>query len=284
MHRGAAVFIEAYDAGTTLELRNITMKNGYSIINGDSGGAIFGDGGAKITIISSTFEANHGDYNGGAFDVRNGAELLIISSVFVHNGADGGSGGAIRVYKATATITDSTFTGNTAINPNGPYYNGGGAIVADDGAVVHIGRCNFIKGVNTTKGYNDIHRQNTAVVTFDCTNTTIGGFTMTTSDLSVLQLPPATEIVRCEPRYLCDVSKHACVQALSGSSFTVCNASCSCVVPLNCGLHNHTTVCSHLFQGCNVCAICCKGYIKNDNDCSGCVDTECKKGHTECCK
>jgi hypothetical protein len=56
------------------------------------------------------------------------------------------------------------------------------------------------------------------------------------------------------------------------------------VVPPNCGVHNHTTVCSHAFQGCSVCPTCCQSYINNDRDCSNCIETECKNGHTECCK
>jgi hypothetical protein len=85
------------------------------------------------------------------------------------------------------------------------------------------------------------------------------------------------------PKYLCNTGDHTCVPASSGTSLAICNASCSCKVPDNCGIHNYTTVCSHPFEGCDVCARCCQSYIKNDDDCASCVETECKAGHKECC-
>lgn len=129
--------------GVTVNLKNLTITNGYTAANG---GAIFNNG--KLTVTDSTFTGNSahntniGGANGNGGAIENKGTLTVIGSTFTGNSArndvkgvaalskDIAGGGAIVNNLGTVTITGSTFTGNLAdVN--------GGAIVNNRGTM-HI--------------------------------------------------------------------------------------------------------------------------------------------------
>ena len=105
-----------------------------------TGGAIFADGGVKLSINSSQF-TNNSQVAGGAIYINMAvyadAELnpvSITSSVFKGNNSTGGSGGAIFAL-SDLKITDSTFGGENSADKNSASVDGG-AIFAGAGLVI----------------------------------------------------------------------------------------------------------------------------------------------------
>ena len=89
-----------------------------------AGGAIYEDDcGYGMSITNSTFDANNAS-EGGAIEVGTVASLS--HSTFTNNVSFDGNGGAIDQYDFALDVSDSTFTGNTAL-----YSSEGGAIDAD---------------------------------------------------------------------------------------------------------------------------------------------------------
>jgi hypothetical protein len=271
-----------YSSSILLAISNITLQNGQPAGGPPAGGAISIDGGTLI-LTSCTFSGNQAPKNfGGAIDFG-GAAGILKNCVFSMNTA-GEPGGAISVANGGGTNTiaitliNCTFSGNKGL----PTAGAGGALWLDDYSVVLIQGCTFIGDIY--QAHNDISRRDPAGsnVTFACVEGFIGS-PVQMQGIELTVIPPKT--LHCTAaKYLCNTITHTCVQAPTGSTLKECTADCSCVVPLNCGIHNDTTVCSHVFKGCDVCPTCCQKYILNDKDCTSCVETECKNGHHECCR
>ncbi len=154
----------------------LTVSN--SAFNGGSsgfGGAISSDGTATIT--NSTFSSNTAG-SGGA--ISSGGVLNVTGCTFTNNVSTNGSatglgGGAIysssNLITATATITDSTFTGNTVGGSQG----GGGAIRNRSGSMT-ITNSNFT-GNSAVPGGGAVH--NTDVISISgcnfTNNSAVGG-------------------------------------------------------------------------------------------------------------
>jgi hypothetical protein len=273
-----------------LVLQGLVLRNGFHTTGGWWGGAIVVNSG-DLTATNCTFEDNSCFNWGGAIAFMGPGNSHLSQCLFLNNAARGDEFGGAIFIDGTAAVTavDCIFTGNTAIDDGA---HRGGALAVYGGTAVLIG-CEFTKPAITSPGYNDVwlcedcYSPKWLNITFACPEGTTGAafHVKPGSNVTADQLPPTKELVHCAaPKYLCNTGAHTCVQASSGTSLASCNASCSCKVPNNCGIHNYTTVCSHPFQGCDVCGRCCQIYIKNDRDCSGCVETECKNGHKECCK
>lgn len=95
----------------TFNLSNLTVANGNT--PSDGGGAIFSDiSGSNLTITNVTFSGNSAAA-GGAIYVDIGTTTIVTNSAFLNN-SSGSSGGGILSY-ATLTVTNSTFSGNTAL-------------------------------------------------------------------------------------------------------------------------------------------------------------------------
>jgi hypothetical protein len=149
-----------YSPNATLNLNNMTLANGYALINAGSiqnsgslnlayttfinnyvtnypihhprnqgGGAIFSSG--NLDIRYSTFTNNrtaaHSDRCGGAIYIQGGAvpgtpTVNIAYSTF--NGNSGSYGGAIYNKDRALSITNSTFTNNWADEVGGAIFNG----------------------------------------------------------------------------------------------------------------------------------------------------------------
>lgn len=126
--------VDAVDVDEPLVLRDITQAEG-DMGDGGFGGGIFNEAGS-VTITDSVISGNTAKYSGGGIYSTVGAVLTVTGSQFTNNvanfqlpeyvDADSGSrfsyGGGIANL-GTATISDSSFTGNYA------HYNGGGLYV-----------------------------------------------------------------------------------------------------------------------------------------------------------
>jgi predicted outer membrane repeat protein len=102
-------------ASASLTLNRLTVTGGSCIRCGGGGALNHG----TLTITNSTFDSNIGD-GGGA--IYNDGTLVITGSTFSNNSNDlsvdrsGGRGGAIWNYGGAATITNSHFSHNVAVN------------------------------------------------------------------------------------------------------------------------------------------------------------------------
>ncbi len=99
----------------TVNITNSTVTDNQA----NGGGAIENLGGT-VTITGSTVSNNQAG-QGGAIDNQL-ATLNVTNSIFSGNQSRGSSGGAI-LNNGTATITGSTFTGNTTTGNGGAIYN-----------------------------------------------------------------------------------------------------------------------------------------------------------------
>lgn len=105
----------------------------HSAFSGNSagldGGGIHNTGNGTLTVTDSTFSGNNASAFGGG--IRNDGTLTVRSSTFSGNtvgGASGGDGGGILNSSDFATISDSTFTGNSAVFEGGGIYSSGGTL------------------------------------------------------------------------------------------------------------------------------------------------------------
>jgi hypothetical protein len=136
-------------AGSSLTLQQMTLQNGC--VYATYGGAIFNSG--TLTISNCTLSGNtsidRSDYLsslrgvGGA--IYNIGTVTIAKSILSDNRADGANpaGGAIYNQSGTVTVSNCTFTNNSAVDtvlgiyvdPEHPQDGEGGAICTDSGAV-----------------------------------------------------------------------------------------------------------------------------------------------------
>ena len=131
-----------YNAGT-LSVTNSTMDNNtlyranWDYADAGNGGAIYNA--ATLTVSNSTLDGNIANgigaagYGGGIYNAAGATATITGSSISGNSASDGG--GIFNAYKASMAITGSTISGNSSTDgvPNGPYfvpiaggiYNGG---------------------------------------------------------------------------------------------------------------------------------------------------------------
>ena len=107
----------------TLTVNSSTFTGNSAGGDGGYGGGIFNSSIASdigtITVNSSTFTGNSAGYEGGGLFSQSGT-LIVSGSTFTENyisnfaGSYPGGGGIYNASGSVATVTDSTFTGNTA--------------------------------------------------------------------------------------------------------------------------------------------------------------------------
>ncbi len=96
----------------TARLSHLAFQNGFG---SGSGGSLYVESTASVTIDSCTFAHNGSGGSGGA--VNNNGSLNIMNSTFTANGALTGGG---AIYSAGVfTISNSTVVGNTTAGPGG---------------------------------------------------------------------------------------------------------------------------------------------------------------------
>lgn len=131
---GSSRIFQVAQAGA-LSVRNLTLKNGYSVpaVAGDlpdtySGGAIAGGYQSNLEIVDSTFQDNRSN-SGGALFIGSDATLTIIRSTF--SGNSSWYGGAIMSMLSGLTVVNSTFTANSVARTPNNSFGQGGAITTD---------------------------------------------------------------------------------------------------------------------------------------------------------
>lgn len=146
---------------------------------GTSGGAVAALGAntfSTTTITNSTFinnVANSVGSGGGALDLVNvnlGSSVATVSNcTFTGNSATPGNGGAIIVESAATTITNSSFTNNSAGNRGGGIYVGGASLHLDgtNPSITFSGNTAAINGTSSMS--------TSSAVQVSGTNVTIGG-------------------------------------------------------------------------------------------------------------
>jgi hypothetical protein len=126
---GGAIYIDG-SGGGQLIIRNSRFTGNTASRTAGAIHTYLYAGGTGMTIESSTFDGNSTYQNGGAIYHQNGA-LTITGSTFSNN-TTRGQGGALWLLQASPTsISNSTFTGNSAtgIAPNNGSSGLGGAIL-----------------------------------------------------------------------------------------------------------------------------------------------------------
>jgi IPT/TIG domain-containing protein/polymorphic membrane protein len=103
-------------SGKNVSVSGLTFANG----NNDNGGAVFNSG--NLTVAESVFTGNT-SAQGGAIDNFFGATLTVTDSTFSGNSASVLGGGIFNF--ATATVTRSTFSNNTLSSEAAGVYNQG---------------------------------------------------------------------------------------------------------------------------------------------------------------
>jgi len=113
---------------------------------------------SSIDILLSTFDGNSTGVEAGAMDNDNVSTVSVDQSYFVNNSSTL-YGGAMGIYDAQVTVTNTTFENN---------YSGlGGAIDIDTSPYAYLGTCNFNVNVATTTDGGAIYITNSPGVTFN---------------------------------------------------------------------------------------------------------------------
>ncbi|NJL48744.1 MAG: hypothetical protein HC929_16260, partial [Leptolyngbyaceae cyanobacterium SM2_5_2] len=96
------------------------IRNNTASGSGSDGGGIYNQSTGTLNLQNSTVSHNVAGDDGGG--IRNDGSLSVLNSTLHHNAAQSassatsGGGGLINAIGATATITNSTFSTNTALN------------------------------------------------------------------------------------------------------------------------------------------------------------------------
>jgi hypothetical protein len=152
---------------TNLTVKNLGFKNGSTT---DQGAAIFNQSKGTLTVSNCKFEGNvskkTGQHGGGAIYSGPLTKLIVDRSTFTNN--QGGLGGAIRGLNADMNVTNSSFTGNKAVDRT---FGNGGAIHIDsavgDYGKITITNSNFNNNSATLYGgalFNNIYNANQTTV------------------------------------------------------------------------------------------------------------------------
>ena len=107
-----------------LEVRGLVFQNGYGDAS-TSGGGITNDSRAMLTVAGADFADNFSPQDGGAIQNGPGGTLTVTDSTFSGNSACLGAA-VVNGYRGsgTATIARSTFSGNRAFCQGGAVANG----------------------------------------------------------------------------------------------------------------------------------------------------------------
>jgi CSLREA domain-containing protein len=124
----------AVAAGTTVGLSNFSISNGQTnaLLDGGGGGVL---NGGNLTVHMVTFSGNQGGTSGGAILNQATGILLLTSSTLSGNSASF-SGGAISNL-GSATIINSTVSGNTSHGAGPCCFDGGAVLNVDGSLTVH---------------------------------------------------------------------------------------------------------------------------------------------------
>jgi len=157
--------------GSRLNISGLTISGpGANVVtvNGDGTSGVLYDGGSQPTTVSGLTIAGGNDSSSGGGGIWNNGGELTVSEVVFSDNATSFFGGAIS-SSGPLTVTDSTFTGNSS---NSEGY-GAGAIMVDNGSTASISGSTF--SGNTTIGESGgILNEGTLTVS---NSTFVGNFT-----------------------------------------------------------------------------------------------------------
>ena len=106
------------NAGVTAVLSGLTISDGYA----GGGGGIFNLG--NLTVRNAVITNNHNPRPGAGGGIQSSGTLALVNSTVTGNGDNGTAlGGGIALFGSSATITDSTVSGNLADEGGGIYAN-----------------------------------------------------------------------------------------------------------------------------------------------------------------
>ena len=153
---GGAIF----NANGTVSVVNSTLSGNIATVGsgGSSGGAIYNIAGASLTIIGSLFSNNSGKEGGAIFNSQSSA--TIINSTFSGNSNNtlGRGGGAIFNNGGTVTIINTTVSGNSTRESGGGVFNVANATVNTKNTIVALNNASIsgpdLSGNFTSQGYN----------------------------------------------------------------------------------------------------------------------------------
>jgi hypothetical protein len=149
-----------YNSGT-LSVTNSTFSDNIAHLNasleiGGFGGGIYNGG--TLTITNSAFSGNGSDIRGGGID--NDGRLTVSNSTFSGNGSASAGGGIENGTGATLTVTNSTFSDDSAIGGGG-VDNGGTLTVTNStfsgnsgGGIYNGGTLTVTNSVFSGNGYS----------------------------------------------------------------------------------------------------------------------------------
>ncbi|KXK20048.1 MAG: polymorphic outer membrane protein [Chloroflexi bacterium OLB15] len=120
---GGSVRVFRITSGATLNLNNVTIRDGRN--------GIYNHGGS-VNISGGVITGNSRSFGGGIF---NSGTMTIANSTIAGNTATSSGGGVFNI--GTMTIINSTITGNTASNNGGGIANASSSIV-NDGVVYQV--------------------------------------------------------------------------------------------------------------------------------------------------
>jgi hypothetical protein len=129
--------------GGTVTVSNCTISGNTA---NSEGGGIRNENGT-LTITESTISGNTSDNGGGILSRVNGLVDVIRSTIYNNNATTGGScyGGGILCDGGTLNLTNSTVSGNNAIN-------GGGGIIDAGAVTMTINQCTIASNQSTSGG------------------------------------------------------------------------------------------------------------------------------------
>ena len=148
-------YLDAADVnGLTID-KNISIigMGNEVVIDANNNGRIFNIDGLTVNFSNLVFTnanvASATDKRGGAIWARN-AILNIDNCQFINNTAGPSSsyGGAINLKSSSATITDSSFSGNSA------FYSGGAINAENSNLLLNISNCIFTENTILNNGWS----------------------------------------------------------------------------------------------------------------------------------
>ena len=165
-NRAGGGIINQESATMTINRSDIKNNNASGGGGGSTGGGVQNANAADITI-TNTVITNNKAYSGGGFNNSNGATASISESTVSDNTATTSDGGGISVTQGTAmTISNTTIKGNTAAS-------GGGGVSSIQSGILTI-RGSTIRG-NTAEDGAGVHQDGGDEARTTITNSTITG-------------------------------------------------------------------------------------------------------------
>lgn len=144
--KGGAVVIEK---DTVITKSTFDSNSQTSTAESTAGGAVYING-AKVEISGSSFTQNTG-FLGGAVNVRNGSTLSITDATFSGNTANG-FGGAISDYEKEGATQNERISINRTVFKNNRDSKGGGALHVVNTKAIDITDSEFSSNFSAGKG------------------------------------------------------------------------------------------------------------------------------------